>query len=81
MNKSWNQILLIKSCSVFVVLLFSITALGQMKKLKIADNHRFLVKEDNTPFVWIGDTTGSLPSFHQRPSIVFWITEANRVSP
>ena len=27
-----------------------------MQKLKVSDNKRFLVKEDRTPFVWIGDT-------------------------
>ncbi len=34
----------------------SITTTAQMQQLRIADNHRFLVKEDNQPFVWIGDT-------------------------
>jgi len=29
---------------------------AQMQKLKVADNYRFLVKEDDTPFVWIGET-------------------------
>ncbi|MGB3586739.1 MAG: DUF4038 domain-containing protein, partial [Tunicatimonas sp.] len=27
-----------------------------MQKLRIGDNHRFLVKEDGSPFVWIGET-------------------------
>ena len=27
-----------------------------MQKLEVSDNKRFLVKEDGTPFVWIGDT-------------------------
>lgn len=27
-----------------------------MQKLKVSDNRRFLVKEDGTPFIWIGDT-------------------------
>lgn len=29
---------------------------GQMQKLKLSDNKRFLVKEDGSPFVWIGET-------------------------
>lgn len=29
---------------------------AQMQKLKISDNNRFLVKEDGSPFVWIGET-------------------------
>ncbi|MFC2125300.1 glycoside hydrolase family 140 protein [Bacteroidota bacterium] len=28
----------------------------ELPKLKISDNNRFLIKEDNTPFLWIGDT-------------------------
>lgn len=30
--------------------------LGQMQKLKIGNEHRFLTKEDGSPFVWIGET-------------------------
>ena len=37
-------------------MLFSSAAVAQMQKLRIADNHRFLVKGDSHPFVWIGDT-------------------------
>ncbi len=31
-------------------------AVAQMQKLRVADNHRFLVHQDGRPFVWIGDT-------------------------
>ena len=40
------------SCTIF----FSASLFAQMQKLEIADNNRFLVKEDGTPFVWIGET-------------------------
>lgn len=36
--------------------LVSISSVAQMQKLKIGDNYRFLVKEDGSPFVWIGET-------------------------
>ncbi len=29
---------------------------GQMQKLQIGNDHRFLVNEDGSPFVWIGET-------------------------
>ncbi len=32
------------------------TLQGQMQKLRIAENNRFLVLEDQSPFVWMGDT-------------------------
>lgn len=37
-------------------LLLLTNAHAQMQKLRIADKQRFLVKEDGTPFVWIGET-------------------------
>jgi len=37
------------------MMLFS-NSFAQMQKLKIADNNRFLAKEDGKTFVWIGDT-------------------------
>ena len=36
--------------------LFAASSMAQMQKLKISDNNRFLVKEDGSPFVWIGET-------------------------
>jgi hypothetical protein len=33
----------------------------QLPKLRVSDNQRFLVKDDGTPFVWIGDTFWHLP--------------------
>jgi hypothetical protein len=32
------------------------TSFGQTQKLKVSDNNRFLVKEDGSPFIWIGET-------------------------
>ena len=29
---------------------------NELSRLRVSDNQRFLVKEDGTPFVWIGDT-------------------------
>jgi hypothetical protein len=40
----------------FAYLFQGYPALAQMQKLKIADNKHFIVKEDGTPFVWIGET-------------------------
>lgn len=34
-----------------------------LPKLKVSDNHRFLVTEDGKPFFWLGDTTWEL--FHR----------------
>ena len=34
-----------------------------LPKLKLSDNHRFLVKEDGSPFFWLGDTAWEL--FHR----------------
>lgn len=38
------------------LLLFTIPSVAQTQKLKISDDHRFLVREDGSPFVWIGET-------------------------
>ena len=35
----------------------------QIQLLKISDNGRFIVKEDGTPFFWLGDTAWEL--FHK----------------
>lgn len=43
-------------CLMLILLLCSDKLSAQMQKLKIADNQRFLVREDGSPFVWIGDT-------------------------
>ena len=53
------NLLLIRSlCNLLTVaaILFSADVFAQMSILKIADNNRFLVKEDGKPFVWIGET-------------------------
>jgi len=36
--------------------LLSAPSVAQMQKLRVGDNHRFLVKEDGSPFIWIGET-------------------------
>jgi len=51
----WKYIL----CRCFIIsnLLFvSASSVAQIQKLRVGDNHRFLVKEDGSPFVWIGET-------------------------
>jgi len=39
-----------------IFILQGLSAVAQIQKLKIADNNRFIVKEDDTPFIWIGET-------------------------
>ena len=42
-----------------LLLFFSVACVAQprqMQKLRVGDQHRFLVKEDGSPFVWIGET-------------------------
>ncbi|MFC1551415.1 glycoside hydrolase family 140 protein [Candidatus Latescibacterota bacterium] len=49
---------------VFVcVLALDITFAQSAEKLKISDNHRFIVREDGTPFFYLGDTAWEL--FHR----------------
>lgn len=38
-------------------------ALAEAPRLKVSDNRRFLVREDGTPFFWLGDTAWEL--FHR----------------
>ena len=48
----------IKICWIIslLIILSSYPVTAQMQKLKIADSHRFLVREDGSAFVWIGET-------------------------
>ncbi len=39
-----------------VFLILSYIGEAQMQKLRISDNHRFLVYENGDPFIWIGET-------------------------
>ena len=39
-----------------LMLLSGASSVAQMQKLRVDNRHRFLVKEDGSPFVWIGDT-------------------------
>ncbi|MGB3777732.1 MAG: DUF4038 domain-containing protein, partial [Tunicatimonas sp.] len=43
-------------CFMICLLTTSTLSVAQLQKLRIADNHRFLVKDDGSPFVWIGET-------------------------
>ena len=43
-----------------VVLVANEAAAQSLPRLKISDNRRFLVKEDGTPFFWLGDTVWDL---------------------
>ncbi|MGC8989765.1 MAG: DUF4038 domain-containing protein, partial [Verrucomicrobiia bacterium] len=36
---------------------------AQLPKLRVSQNHRFLVREDGRPFFWLGDTAWEL--FHR----------------
>ncbi len=45
----------ISLCIIFVILVSKCFAVN-MQKLRISQNNRFLVKQDGSPFVWIGDT-------------------------
>jgi hypothetical protein len=42
----------------FILLTFSLTHAGA--QLRVSDNKRYLVKEDGTPFFWLGDTAWEL---------------------
>lgn len=44
------------NCLGFCLLIASFSSQAQLQKLKIGENNRFLVKEDGSPFVWIGET-------------------------
>lgn len=47
----------ISKIGLFIFCLLSSTlVLAQMQKLKVSDNNRFLVKEDGSPFIWMGET-------------------------
>jgi len=48
---------------VLVVSLASAAAAAPLPRLKVSANHRFLVKEDGSPFFWLGDTAWEL--FHR----------------
>ena len=46
-----------------LILVFAAGAATAMPRLKVSENHRFLVYEDNRPFFWLGDTAWEL--FHR----------------
>lgn len=46
-----------------LLLLVLLTATSQSQRLKVSDNHRFLVTEQGEPFFWAGDTAWEL--FHR----------------
>ena len=43
--------------------LASLASAAPLPRLKVSDNHRFLVTEDGRPFFWLGDTAWEL--FHR----------------
>ena len=45
------------------ILLSAVSAAAQAPRLKVSENKRFLVKEDGSPFFWLGDTAWEL--FHR----------------
>ena len=48
----------------FVCLIaLSLTSIAATPRLKVSDNHRFLVTENGAPFFWLGDTAWEL--FHR----------------
>ncbi|MBN2174112.1 MAG: glycoside hydrolase family 140 protein [Bacteroidales bacterium] len=49
------------SLSVLLIFIFLVNSYAQI--LKVSDNHRYLVKKDNSPFLWLGDTAWEL--FHK----------------
>ena len=49
--------------AVLLSLSLSIAVQAAMPRLRVSDNHRFLVKEDGTPFFYLGDTAWEL--FHR----------------
>lgn len=54
------------SFSLTLLLALALSALATaapLPRLKVSDNHRFLVTEDGQPFFWLGDTTWEL--FHR----------------
>ncbi len=51
-----NLPLLTKSLLIIVCILLHCSSNAQMQKLKVSADHRFIVTEDEQPFVWIGET-------------------------
>ena len=50
-------------CTLLAVIAISFHAFADPAELKISDNHRFIVKQDGTPFFYLGDTAWEL--FHR----------------
>lgn len=45
----------------------------QNGKLKVSDNHRFLVHENGTPFFWLGNTSWLLPERLNREEVSYYL--------
>ncbi|MBQ2524976.1 MAG: DUF4038 domain-containing protein, partial [Prevotella sp.] len=43
-------------------------------KLKVSDNHRYLIHENGTPFFWMGNTSWLLPERLNRDEVEFYLT-------
>ena len=50
-------------CALLLVSTLSLASHAAMSPLKVSENHRFLVKEDGTPFFYLGDTAWEI--FHR----------------
>lgn len=53
-------------------------ALAEMQRLRVSDNQRFLVKEDGTPFFWMGDTAWSIPTVNPSDMVYYMDDRAQR---
>jgi hypothetical protein len=59
-NRSHRKYLQVAACLLLIA--GGSADCGQLSKLRVSNNQRFLVKDDGTAFVWIGDT---IWDFHQ----------------
>ena len=63
---------------IICIFLANLSARGQMQRLKVSDNKRFLIQEDGTPFFWLGDTAWEL--FHRcnKEEIISYLSTRSR---
>ncbi len=62
MMRSWSVVCVLLA-TVVPAIFVAPTARGQTSRLKVSENRRFLVREDGTPFFYLGDTAWEL--FHR----------------
>jgi hypothetical protein len=67
---------------IFLVFLFATATVtaqnGKTGKLHVSANHHFLVKEDGTPFFWLGDTGWLLFSKLNREEAVKYLEDRRK---